>query len=257
MHVTDDELILHYYGELDAAAGKMVADHLHTCDPCGRSLARLQRVLAAVETAPAAPVADGFERTVWARLQPELAPGQRKWLLSGLLSSGRLAWVAGAVLLVIVAFFAGRVTQRAPVPQIASSAVVSPGLRERVLLADLGSHLDRSQMMLIEFVSAETPDDLDVSAERQRAERLAADNRLYRQTALAGGNRALAAVLDDLEQVLVDVAASPDALSSADLIEVRQRIEKKGLLFKVRVLSSEVQQRQRQDIRARAGQGSS
>jgi hypothetical protein len=111
-------------------------------------------------------------------------------------------------------------------------------------------------MMLVELVSAGSAADLDLPAERARAERLAYDNRLYRQTALANGNQALAAVLDDLEQVLVDVAASPDQLSPADLVDVRRRIENKGLLLKVRVLSSEVQQRQKQDIRVRAGQSS-
>jgi hypothetical protein len=89
-----------------------------------------------------------------------------------------------------------------------------------------------------------------------RAQELVADNRLYRQAATANGNVALAAVLDDLEQVLVDVAAGPDTLAAADLMEVRQRIENKGLLLKVRVLSSEIQNRQKTEIRARAGQSS-
>jgi len=56
--------------------------------------------------------------------------------------------------------------------------------------------------------------------------------------------------------VLVDVAAGPDTLSAADLMEVRQRIDSKGLLLKVRVLSSEVQKRQKTEIRVRAGQSS-
>lgn len=261
MHVTDDELILRYYGELDADAATIVDSHLRTCEACSASFTRLQRVLAAVETAPAIPVADGFERTVWARLQPELGTrrpgGPRGWMGSILTTPGRLAWVAAAAVLVAAAFFAGRVSHRVTPPEIAATAPAPLALRERVLLADLGTHLDRSQMMLIELVSAETAADLDIPAERQRAERLAADNRLYRQTALASGNRSLAAVLDDLEQVLVDVAASGDAPSAADLVEVRERIEKKGLLFKVRVLTSEVQQRQRQDIRARVGHSAS
>jgi hypothetical protein len=256
MHPTDDELILHYYGELDAHAGRTVSDHLQTCDACYGSFTALQRVLATVEAAPAPEIADGFERTVWARLQPELDK-RGGWLKGFLMSPGRLAWVAGAVLLVMGAFFAGRISQRAPVQQIVERASEAPGFRERVLLSDLGAHLDRSQMMLIELVSADSAADLDVATERERAERLAADNRLYRQTAVANGNQALAAVLDDLEQVLVDVAASPDMLTPADLVEVRQRIESKGLLFKVRVLSSEVQQRQRKEIRVRAGQSSS
>jgi hypothetical protein len=257
MHPTDDELILHYYGELDAAAGRKASDHLQTCDACYASFAALQRVLSTVEAAPAPDIADGFERTVWARLQPEIGKTRHGWLAAIFIPQGRLAWIAGAVLIVMAAFFAGRISQRTPGPHSAKTAPASSGLQERVLLADLGAHLDRSQTMLIELVSAGEVADLDVTAERARAERLAADNRLYRQTAVASGNQALAAVLDDLEQVLVDVAASPDTLSAADLVEVRERIENKGLLFKVRVLSSEVQQRQRREIRARAGQSSS
>ena len=78
-----------------------------------------------------------------------------------------------------------------------------------------------------------------------RAEQLVADNRLYRQAATANGNVALAAVLDELERVLVDVAAGPETLAAADLVEVRQRIENKGRSCKVRVLSSEIRERQK------------
>lgn len=256
MHLTEDDLILHYYGELDAAAGARAGDHLRDCTACHASFTKLQRVLAAVEAAPAPEIADGFERTVWARLHPELAHRRGGWLSWFVLSPGRLAWVAGIVLLVAAAFLAGRISERRPVAPVTESAAAGTGLRERVLLADLGQHLDRSQMMLIELVSADTAADVDLPAERARAEQLVADNRLYRQTATANGNPALAAVLDDLEQVLVDVAVSPARLSDADLNDVRRRIEDKGLLLKVRVLSSEVQKQQRAQMRARAGQSS-
>ena len=255
MHLTDDDLILHYYGELDTSADARVTDHLRACAACHASFTTLQRVLTAVESAPAPEIAEGFERTVWARLQPELG-GRDGWWSRLVFSPARLAWAAGIVMVVAAAFFAGRVSQHAPVAAPVESAAAQSGLRERVLLADLGDHLDRSQMMLIELVSADAAVDVDLPAERARAQQLVADNRLYRQTATANGNVALAAVLDDLEQVLVDVAAGPETLSAADLMEVRQRIESKGLLLKVRVLSSEVQKRQKTEIRARAGQSS-
>ena len=256
MHLTEDDLILHYYGELEAADAARAGDHLRECTACHGSFTKLQRVLATVEAAPAAEIADGFERTVWARLQPELAHRHGGWLSWFVLSPGRLAWVAGIVILVGAAFFAGRVSERRPMSGATEPASATAGMRELVLLADLGEHLDRSQMMLIEFVSATAAGDVDLPAERARAEQLVADNRLYRQAAAANGNPALAAVLDDLEQVLVDVAVSPDTLSDAGLNEVRQRIDDKGLLLKVRVLTSEVQKRQRSQMRARAGQSS-
>ena len=257
MHLTEDDLILHYYGELEPAAAARTADHLRQCAACNGSFVTLQRVLAAVDATPAIEVGDGFERKVWARLQPELDRGRgRGWLSWFVLSPARLAWVAGIVILVAAAFFAGRVSQK-PVPSnVAETTTASNGLRERILLADLGEHLDRSQLMLTELVSADPADTADFAAQRERAEELVADNRLYRQTAAANGNTALAAVLDDLEQVLVDVAASPDNVSVADVDDVRQRIENKGLLLKVRVLSLELQKRQKAQIRSRAGQSS-
>lgn len=259
MHLTDDELILHYYGELEAAASANASAHLRECATCHASLTMLQRVLAAVDSTPPIEIAEGFERKVWARLQPELERGSRKnWLSWFVLSPARLAWVAGIVVLVAASFFAGRVSQR-PVPTPADNAektTASNGLRERILLSDLGEHLDRSQLMLVDLVSADPADKAYLAAERARAEELVADNRLYRQTAAANGNVALAAVLDDLEQVLVDVAASPDTMTAADLDSVRKRIEDKGLLLKVRVLSSEVQRRQKAQMRSRVGQSS-
>jgi len=256
MHLTDDDLILHYYGELETDAAARVSDHLGACTACQASFTTLKRVLAAVDSAPAPEIADGFERQVWARLQPELGDTRDRWATRWGLSPAHLAWAAGIVLVVAAAFFAGRVTQHGPVTAPTETASSVAGLRERVLLADLGDHLDRSQMMLIELVSADAAADLELPSERVRAQELVADNRLYRQAATANGNAALAAVLDDLEQVLVDVAAGPDTLAAADLMEVRQRIENKGLLLKVRVLSSEIQNRQKTEIRARAGQSS-
>ena len=64
----------------------------------------------------------------------------------------------------------------------------------------------------------------------------------------------MASLLDELERTLVDIAASPSTLSQGDLDQVRRRIESKGLLFKVRVVSSEVRERQKAAIQERTGQ---
>ncbi|PYR58307.1 MAG: hypothetical protein DMF85_11070, partial [Acidobacteria bacterium] len=112
----------------------------------------------------------------------------------------------------------------------------------------------RSQMVLVELVSAGgSSGDVDISTERERAGQLVAVNRLYRQTALSTGDANMASLLDDLERVLVDVAASPSPVSQADFDAVRRRIESKGLLFKVRVVSSEVRERQRAAVQQQKG----
>ena len=108
-----------------------------------------------------------------------------------------------------------------------------------------------------ELVSADDDGPIDISGERERAEHLVAANRLYRQTALATGDTGIADLLDELERVLVDLAASPEEISPEDLNAVRRRIESRSLLFKVRVVSSEVRQRQQSVMQERAAGRSS
>jgi hypothetical protein len=254
IHLTEDELVLHYYGEMSTGEETRAAAHLTSCADCHESLRRLQRVLAVVdESALAGPeLPDHFERTVWARLEPNLRRGSG-WFSWFVLSPGRLAWIATVVLLVGAAFMAGRLLPRSE----DGAAAAANDLRQRILLVDLSDHLDRSQMMLVEIVSADDENAVDISDERARAEQLVTANRLYRQTALATGDRGIVDLLDELERVLVDLAASPAELSPERLAEVRRRIESRSLLFKVRVVSAEVRQRQKSIVQSRAQQRSS
>jgi hypothetical protein len=255
IHLTEDELVLHYYGEMAASEETRAAAHLTSCADCHENLRRLQRVLAVVdESALAGPeLPEHFERTVWARLEPNLRRNGGRWFSWFVFSPGRLAWVATVVLLVGAAFMAGRLLPRAQ-----DGALLNANeLRQRILLVDLGDHLDRSQMMLVEIVSADDENAVNISDERARAEQLVAANRLYRQTALATGDRGIVDLLDELERVLVDLAASPEELSPERLAEVRRRIESRSLLFKVRVVSAEVRQRQKSTGQSRAQQRSS
>jgi hypothetical protein len=249
-HLSDDDLVLHYYGELDDAAAAAADAHLHECAECHRRHAHLQRVMAAVDGMAVPALPESFERTVWARLEPSL-PARRGWFSWLVLGPGNLAWVSAVVLLVAGAFFAGRMTQTTPAP--ASQAASAEQVREGVLLMDLEEHLGRSQTMLVELVSAEpTSATIDLSAERARAEELVAANRLYRQVADQTGDVALHQLLDELERLLVELAASPDELPSEEMEQVQQRIVAKDLLFKVRVVSSALRERQREQMRTRA-----
>jgi hypothetical protein len=260
MHLTEDELVLHYYGEMADAEETHATTHLSRCVECHEGYRRLQRVLAAVDdSALAGPeLPPHFERTVWARLEPNLPRGHRSWFSWVAVSPGRLAWIATLVVLVGAAFMAGRLAPRQPQTTPNQIAVADDAkVRERILLIDLDDHLEQSQMVLVELVSADDREPVNMGEERNRAEQLVSANRLYRQTAVSNGDSALADLLDELERVLVDVAASPEHVSSQDLGELRRQIESRSLLFKVRVVSSEVRQRQRAIVQERAGQRSS
>jgi len=54
----------------------------------------------------------------------------------------------------------------------------------------------------------------------------------------------VAAVLDELERSLLEIVNSPSKISTADLEQIRRRIDAAALLFKVRVMSDELRQRE-------------
>lgn len=250
-HLNEEDLILHFYGELEGEAAGRNDRHLADCSRCRSSYTRLQRVMAAVDTLPEPVLPESFERITWARLEPSLRrPGWRSWFV---FSSTRLAVASAVIVLVAGAFYAGRMTRE---PAGVGGMVSAEQLREHILLSDLGEHLDRSQMMLVDLVSTGDDGTVDMSAERRRAGELVTANRLYRQTAEETGEARVTELLDELERLLVDLAASPDTLSAQDMEDVRKRIDANGLLFKVRVLSATVRERQKQQIKTRTGQSS-
>lgn len=152
---------------------------------------------------------------------------------------------------VVAAFVAGRYWPRPQnsAPRVETAAISAP-VRERILLVAVGDHLDRSQMLLLELENAEAPKGaaagmVDISAQQQRAGDLVAANRLYRQSATRSGDTNLSAVLDDLEPMLIQIAHSPSQISSAQLEDIQKRIASRGILFKVRVVGTEVREREK------------
>ena len=249
-HLAESDFVLHYYGELAGADQRRVSEHLRDCPECRRELTRLQRILGAVDEAAVAPeLPDHFERTVWAKLEPSLRRDRRSWL-SWIFSPVPLALTAAVVVLVVGSFYAGRITS--PVSGPAPAAASADQVRERVLLVDLGEHLDRSQMVLVELASADMGS-LDMTDERDRAEQLVAANRLYRRTAERTGDAGLGDLLDELERFLVEIASSPEEISGERLDELRRQIVARGLLFRVRVVSSKVRERQKEAVRQHTG----
>jgi hypothetical protein len=94
--------------------------------------------------------------------------------------------------------------------------------------------------VLIELANADPKSALDISAEQERAHGLVSETRLYRQTAAHTGDVAVAGVLDQLERVLLDITHEPSRISPEALEKLRDRLKNEGILFKIRVLGSNV-----------------
>jgi len=231
-HLTEDELVLHHFGE---PAGRSAAAHVAGCAECRARLERLASDLALFDRLPVPERGDAYGREVWQnlrrRLAEEAAPrrpafGWRLWLLSGSLAA-----------LLAAAFLAGRLWPRPTAP----TSVAASESRERILLYAVADHLDRSQIALLEFLHSDASSAEEASRERSFAEELVSANRLYRQTAANSGEGRVAGVLEDLERVLLEIAhTSPEARQA-----LQRRIESEGTLFKLRVVRSQLGQRQK------------
>jgi len=245
-HLIEEDLVLHYYGEGVAGAG----EHIETCDACRASFESLACVLQAMDKLDVPEPLEGFEGRVWNKLAPELKNSREHWWsrLGLWLTPQRLAATAAMAALLVAAFLAGRVSQ-----QRQQVAGLSGPVRERIMLVAVGEHLERSQMILVELVNNASAGSVDITQEQRRARDLVDENRLYRQAALKSGDTGVSSVLDELERTLLEVAHSPSKLDSVEFARIRERIEADGILFKIRVVGSNLRERERAPLAAPAG----
>ena len=237
-HLTEEQLVSHYYHDDEA---RLAGSHLYECSDCTAQYETIRRVLALVDEAPVPERGEDYGSEVWNRLRWKLGSNRRK----------RATWISSvaAAAALAVAFFAGhfwRAAHETTAPPKAAVlhspeqvATAQPGTGDKVLLLVVGDHLDSTERVLLEVANANPQRGLDIARESERAGELVAANRIYRQTASQQGNEQIASVLADLEPILIQLSHSGSALTSDELAAMQKRIEAKGLLFKVRVISAQ------------------
>lgn len=236
-HLSEEQIVLHCYG--DAEDTSVVVQHLEQCAECRGRFERVEELLRQIEPIEAPEPAAVFEEKMWLRIRdrlPRKGSGFQQWIFGPV---GRWAIGAVAVLLIVGGFVAGRFWPHAPDKVVERIPVADP---QKVVLVAVGDHLERSQMLLVEIMNAD-PDTL--GDEQKQARDLLDSNYLYQASAQRTGDPQVARLLDELGRVLTEIANSPSQMSASDLRQIRGQIQSNGLLFKVRVVGSEVNSRVR------------
>ena len=242
-HLTEDELILYFYGETRRAG--QIDQHLGECAECSAAYRDIAGTLALVATPDTPARGEHYGEEVWQRIRQQL-PEQEHVGWFAWMNWHRSALAVAAAALIIVAGAGRAWTTRRPaaVAPAAVAADTTPAdVSERVRLAALGDHLDQSERVLLDVTNAQGKS-IDVSAEQAWAASLIDANRLYRDAARHAGDDDVASLLDELERGLLDIVHGPSKLTAAELQRSLVRLDAATLLFKIRVLSDELRERE-------------
>ena len=237
-HISEEELFAYREGEMSGR--ESIVAHLKECGECRAELERTEEVFRSLNALPVPDPGEEYGTRVWRQIVDRLPEKHANWW-SGFFAPRRLMAMGAAAALLVLAFYAGRKTS----PRTGGDEIVDAGkVRERVLVVAVGEHLGKSEMILMELSNAQPVERakklIDISTEQRRAADLVKENRLYRQTALDGGDNAIASTLDELQRVLLDVANSPAEVTPAQFESIQKRIAAQGILLKVRVVRQEL-----------------
>jgi hypothetical protein len=280
-HLSDEDLLLDYYGEATSEQRTQTRAHLESCAECQAIDRELRAVLALVDTEPLPDAPPGFEREMWARLEPHvrlngaaevrLSPPRGKRATARLAEAfgaggkpdtpvrlepdttyptlwrfefPRWALAASAAALAIGSFALGRAWDTPRLAPAVASVEDARAISERMLRNEVEEHLERSQRVLVEIVNNDDAAPAMLASDRERAADLVAAGRLYRRSVEQIGDMETRDLLEAVERVLVEIANGPEVETSNDLSEVRARINDQDLIFRLRLMTAEMRARE-------------
>jgi hypothetical protein len=232
-HLTEEDLVLIYYRE--PGIPENADAHLDACARCRAEFDALAETLnACLDWSTPEPPPD-FGHSVWAQLAPQMT--EKK-------SAVRQFWqwapaFAAVLFLVAAAFVAGRWSRHA---EPALTAGLSPAARERIFAISMADHLDRAEVLLTGLENVDETDAAAFDSERQQARDLVSEGRLMQQVVASrsdgSGERKLLPLLDEIERLVLEVANAPDHAGPQEIRDLKQWIGADSLLFKVRIIES-------------------
>jgi len=240
-NVSDDDLILLYYGEHDDPE---LAQKVAESKPLSMRFEQLCTELEGLNQLETPALAANYGETIWQKIRHDLYPAQNqqtkqtKWhtrvhqLFQPRLS---FATVFAVGLVTVFAFWMGQqsMPQSPAGPGIAADQ--GPINPQKLFTSQVAMHLENTDRLLTQLSNI-TPVDLNSSQDSEAlwAAELLMSNRIYKQAAQRVGHKRLTALLTELEPLLLELAHNANNPSPT----TRERLGQEAgdeLLFKVRL----------------------
>ena len=232
---TTGAIELYFYGELDASEGATIDAHLPGCAVCREALEEMSVIRAALASRPDVSAPEGGDWSAFmARLNAAVARDSRPVRPAARASyTGYLAMAALLALVTMSVLFVARsregaVGPRAPEPAPIAAARPEPPSADRQLVSLSERHFERSKLVVLGMATKDAAQ-ANWQYERELAEGLLNDTRMYRLTAEERGMTRLAGVLRDLEIVLLQTSLT-DQKDPAALAQIQRLIRKRDLV---------------------------
>lgn len=261
-----------YYGALSAGEEATLARHLSSCAGCAKEWEALRRMLDAAGPANVFPRESEVDWEVFARavvararaaasreaITPGAVVGRRRFLPNPNAAAGLWAGLAAAALVIATLWTlsptlrrrdGGDGSPRPPVRLTAESARASAReIEDRLARRSAARYLSDSRALLMSLVQAparcrKPGGGLDMSLEAERSRQLLRRKNLYEGDLDSLRDQRLAALLRQLEPVLMQVASLQDCAPAGQIRELRDQIEQRQFLLHIDLVTRDLQRR--------------
>jgi negative regulator of sigma E activity len=142
------------------------------------------------------------------------------------------------------------VRRRLPLPEVPNFASNRPQTNEATVTPDVRSgdtqtltamHFEKTELLLRAFRNvrvAESGSSAEVAYERKQARQLVLQNMMLRREADTAGDVQVAALLENLEPILLDIANLPAKPAADDIDVIKERVERKNIVALLQVNST-------------------
>lgn len=242
--ISDDDLTLLYYGEPEhpalAAAVAASPELSARYDALSAELDRVDEL-----TPPQR--GEDYGADVWQKISADLQKDQgllparlRNWMAAARQPRLSLAGAFSITLVAALAFMLGRqasppVETLPPDTHAQPVTVLNETNPARLLTSSVSGHLEQLNIVFTRFAHAAETSTVDA----EQATDMLVANRLYRQAAQSRGNLKLAALLSEIEPLLIELAyeAHKESPASRDRM---QREVRDSLLYRVRIMNRQL-----------------